>query len=265
VSGIGLRCDGVGKSFATESGAIEALCEVTFRVAPGEFVSLLGPSGCGKTTLLRIVAGLLRPGTGSVGFDGHGDRTRPPLALVFQEHGLLPWMTVVENVAFALEDRVPSRRERRERARRLVEQVGLGRFGDLYPGQLSRGMSQRVNLARGFAREPRLLLLDEPFASLDSLSRGTLQEELLAFLEATPTTVLLVTHDIEEAALLADRVLVFSPAPGTVVEEVRVDLPRPRDLEDWASEPVRSARLHLWRRLGAASRPDSVRPAGAER
>jgi len=263
VSGIGLRCDGLEKRFATDQGKIVALRDVAFRVAPGEFVSLLGPSGCGKTTLLRIVAGLLRPSAGSVEFDGLDDRSRPPLALVFQEHGLFPWMTVTENVAFALEDRVPRRRERLERARQLVEQVGLGRFGGLFPGQLSRGMSQRVNLARGFAREPRLLLLDEPFASLDSLSRGALQDELLAFLETMPTTVLLVTHDIEEAALLADRVLVFSPAPGRVVEEVTVELPRPRDLGDWASEPVRSARLHLWRRLGAAARRDLELPAGA--
>lgn len=254
--GLALACRNLGRRFRTPEGELVAVEDVSFQVGAGEFVSVVGPSGCGKTTLLRMIAGLLSPSAGEISFAAIDRRDRPRLALVFQEHGLFPWMSVVDNVAFALEDHPISRHERRERAREFVERVGLGRFGTLYPGQLSRGMRQRVNLARAFARDPQLLLLDEPFASLDAQSRRVLQEELLARWHRHPNTVLFVTHDIEEAVLLADRVLLMSDSPGRIVEEMPIALARPRDLTAWESEAVRQIRRHLWQRLAAATRRD---------
>ena len=163
-------------------------------------------------------------------------------------------MTVLDNVAFALDDRRVGWRSSRERARGFVEQVGLGSFRDLFPGQLSRGMRQRVNIARAFARNPQLLLLDEPFASLDALSRSILQQELLNRWHLHPNSVIFVTHDIEEAVLLADRVLLMSGTPGRIQEEFVVELPRPRDPGAWESPQVQDLRRHLWQALAEETR-----------
>lgn len=212
------------------SGELQALTEINITVARGEFVCLIGPSGCGKSTLLRIVAGLLAPSEGEVRL--MGERIQAPgrrVGLVFQQPTLLPWRTVEENVALplSLDDRSPA--EIQQRVRALLEMVGLTGFEREYPKHLSGGMAQRAAIARALAQNPEILLLDEPFGSLDALTRERLAAELLRIWEHHRRTVLMVTHSVEEAALLADRVVVLSPRPGRIVEIVEVPLPRPRD------------------------------------
>jgi sulfonate transport system ATP-binding protein len=224
-----LVLDGVEKEFTVDGRPVQALARIDLQLRRGEFVCLIGASGCGKSTILRMIAGLDRPTAGEVRVAGkavHGpglDRS-----LVFQEHRLLPWATVEQNVFLAL-DAVPL--DRAEKWRRVAEHlalVGLTDFARAYPSQLSGGMAQRAAIARGLVANPAILLLDEPLGALDSLTRSYLQDELLRIWEAEGTTTLMVTHDVEEALLLADRVVVLDPRPGRVRQIVRVDLPRPR-------------------------------------
>ncbi len=205
------------------------LQDVSFAVREGEFVSALGPSGCGKTTLARIIVGLEDVAAGSVLIDGHpAGPPGPDRCLVFQNYALLPWRTVVGNVELAMEIQGVPRSERRERARRFIDLVGLTGFEKRYPHQLSGGMQQRTGLARALAAEPRMLIMDEPFGAVDAQMRTLLQDELLRICERMNVTVLFVTHSIDEAVYLSDRILVFSARPGRPVAEVPVDLPRPR-------------------------------------
>ncbi|HEV8676792.1 MAG TPA: ABC transporter ATP-binding protein [Methylomirabilota bacterium] len=221
--------DGVAKTFTDRRGRqIEALHEVSLTVEEGEFVTVLGPSGCGKSTLLHILAGLLPPTRGRIVFEGLPEGG-PVSAIVFQEHALFPWRTVLGNVAFGLEVRGLPEAARQARVRALLELVGLQGFGDRYPHQLSGGMRQRVAIARALAVEPALLLMDEPFSALDAQSRALMQLELLALWERTRKSVLYVTHQIQEAVLLGDRVVVMTRRPGRVLTVRAVDLPRPRD------------------------------------
>ena len=220
------------------NGTFTALRDVSFKAAAGEFVSIVGPSGCGKSTLLDLIDGLAHPTRGEVKIAGRRvERPGADRAMVFQAHGLLPWRTVTGNIAFALEasEREALRREapaaRRERIARLIDLVGLKGFADFYPGALSGGMRQRVNLARALAVEPDILLMDEPFAALDAQTRDIMQVELLRVWQARQATVLFVTHSIQEAVFLADRVVVISGRPGTVKREIAIDLPRPRQPE----------------------------------
>jgi NitT/TauT family transport system ATP-binding protein len=210
-----------------------AIDRVDLSIVHGEFVCLLGPSGCGKTTLLNAVAGFLPISSGELTLRARPiTRPGPDRAMVFQQPGLLPWRDVLHNVTYGLE--MSGRMRKREaagRATELLKLVGLADFAHSYPHQLSGGMQQRVNLARALAVEPELLLLDEPFASVDAQTRETLQVELLAICERANVTALFVTHDIGEAVFLADRVCVFSRRPGRIVHEVRVRLPKPRDAE----------------------------------
>ena len=202
-------------------GAVDVLADVSLSVSHGEFVAIVGPSGCGKSTLLNLCSGWLHPTAGRV--------ERPErLRMVFQQDGLFPWMTVSENIDLGLRH-VTTGGERRTRAEALLALVGLGAFRDHYPHQLSGGMRQRVELARALGGDTDLLLMDEPFSSLDYLSRLRMRLELARLLREQPRTVLLVTHDIEEAAQLADRVLVLSDRPGRIRKEVRLSAPRPRD------------------------------------
>ena len=221
--------ESLSKTFASRGGGVvDALRDVSLTVEEGEFITILGPSGCGKSTLLHLVAGLLPPSRGRVVFEG-APQGRPLTSVVFQDHALFPWRTVRDNVAFGLEMRGVPAGERRRRAGRLLAMVGLDGFADRYPHHLSGGMRQRVAIARALAVDPALLLMDEPFSALDAQSRSLMQLELLALWERTPTSVLYVTHQIQEAVLLGDRVVVMTRRPGRILTSRPVDLPRPRD------------------------------------
>lgn len=213
-------------------GRFEALHDICLRVEPGEFVCLLGPSGCGKSTLLGALAGHLAPARGELRLDDASIRgPDPERGLVFQHHTLFPWKTVVENVAFGLKMKGVGRREREVRAREMIERVALGGFEHRYPGELSGGMQQRVEIARALINSPRVLLMDEPFGALDALTRARMQELLLDLWSTMRTTVLFVTHDIDEALFLADRIAILSRSPGRIVEELVVSGARPRRAE----------------------------------
>ncbi|HEY1294253.1 MAG TPA: ABC transporter ATP-binding protein [Chloroflexota bacterium] len=218
-------------------GGFLVLDRVSFKVGAGEFVSVLGPSGCGKTTLARILVGIEPLDQGEVMIDGHAPG--PPgqdRCLVFQNYGLFPWRTVAQNVELGLELRGLPTRDRREAARKYIELVGLRGFEKYYPHQISGGMQQRAGLARALSTQPRLLLMDEPFGAVDAQMRTALQDQLLRVCEVTGATVLFVTHSVEEAIYLSDRIVIFSARPGRVVEEVTVDLPKPRYASDVRSD-----------------------------
>jgi nitrate/nitrite transport system ATP-binding protein len=229
-----LQIDSVRMVFETKKGPFCALEEIKLEIRAGEFVSLIGHSGCGKSTLLNIVAGLLKATDGHVllaerEVTGPG----PDRGVVFQNHSLLPWLTCFENVHLAAE-RVFGAAERKsrlkERVRRALDLVQLGHAGDKYPHELSGGMKQRVGIARALSIEPKVLLLDEPFGALDALTRARLQDELMRIVAATGSTVLMVTHDIDEAVLLSDRVVMMTNGPAATIGRIlAIDLPRPRD------------------------------------
>jgi len=221
-------CENVGKVYSTTRGPLVALRGITFKTAESEFVCMVGPSGCGKTTLLKIVAGLVEVTSGAVRYEGH-ERGAPRNAMVFQDESIFPWMSVLDNVAFPLEMRGVARRHRLETAEEFVERVGLRRFAANYPHELSMGMKQRVGIARALACYPEVLLMDEPFAALDAQMKAVLQEELVTLWSRYQRTVLYVTHDIEEAIFLGDRVLVMSRNPGRLIADLPVPFPRPRE------------------------------------
>jgi NitT/TauT family transport system ATP-binding protein len=245
----GLRCQDLSYRYTTPGGVIAALGGVTFSATGHEIVSVVGPSGCGKTTLLKLVSGLLEPTSGSIQFDPPANGARPGNALVFQDHGLFPWINVVDNVAFGLEMRGINRHERRARAGVFLERIGLAEFSDRYPHELSVGMQQRVGIARAFVSDVPLLLMDEPFGSLDAQTRLLLQEELLRIWGQDRKLVVFVTHDIEEAILLGDRVLVMSGRPGRILEEIPIPLRRPRPLAAPDRPDVTEVKWHIWHLL----------------
>jgi len=231
-----------------------ALDGVELAVEPGEIVALIGPNGSGKSTLLRVVAGLLAPDRGDVAIDGRPiDGPDPRVGLVFQEPRLLPWRTTAANVEYPLELAGIGWAERRARVATLLETVGLETAASQIPSHLSGGMRQRAALARTLALEPEVLLLDEPFSALDELTRERLNLELLAITARTPTTVLLVTHSVQEAIFLADRVIVLSERPGRVVADIRVELSRPRSLGDLDAAVVSATALRIRAQLGEAA------------
>lgn len=242
-----LTVDHLAKSYLSPRGTVCALNNVSFRVGQGEFVALLGPSGCGKSTLLRLVAGLLTPDSGTLTFPGwpHPPKRR----FVFQNHALFPWMTVLNNVAFGLEMDGVSKADRHERAAAQLTVMGLADFTGHYPHELSGGMCQRAAIAQAFVTQPDILLMDEPLRSLDAQTRLVIQEDLLALWEKTRPMVLYVTHDIEEALLLADRVLVMSGRPGHIREEINVLFGRPRDLTGRSHPKIEELKWHIWNML----------------
>ena len=251
-----LHIKGIDKTF-TRAGKppVEALRSIHLSIQEGEFVSIVGASGSGKSTLLRIIDGLLAPTAGTVTVDGKiVSRPGPDRAMVFQQDSLLPWKTVTENVAYGLSLANRPKREVAQIAQRFVDLTGLRGFEGHYPHQLSGGMRQRVNVARALAVDPRILLLDEPFAALDAQTREIMQTELLSIWQATRKTVLLITHQIDEAVFLSDRVVVLSARPGRVREEVRIDLPRPRDLQ-LKRDPAFVRHVdHIWKLIEAEVR-----------
>jgi NitT/TauT family transport system ATP-binding protein len=236
-----LASEGVYKAFASRDGEVRALHDVSLEVCEGEFVSLVGPSGCGKTTLLRILGGLLEADKGRVRIDGRTlVQPRREIGFVFQNPTLMPWRTVLQNVTLPLEVQGKNGNNHRHRAMELLGLVGLLGFENLHPHELSGGMQQRVAIARALVYEPSILLMDEPFGSLDAITRNQMNLELLRIWHATGKTVLMVTHTIQEAIFLADRVLIMSPRPGHIEATVHVDLPRPRDTEIYYNESFAS-------------------------
>ncbi len=230
--------EAVSKTYADRAGRpVSALSAIDFTVDAEEFVAILGPSGCGKSTLLNIIAGLLRPTSGNVFFEGVPSAARSITATVFQEFALFPWRTVQGNIEFGLEEAGVEKRERRRRAHQHIELMGLTGFEARYPHQLSGGMRQRVGIARALAVEPAVLLMDEPFSALDAQTRQLMQEELLTIWERTRKTIVYVTHNIHEAVYMADRVIVLSRRPGRVLAEVPIELKRPR-VEALLGEPA---------------------------
>lgn len=239
---------GVSKSF--KDGQILALEDLSLDIAPGEFVSIVGPSGCGKTTLLRLIDGLIAPDEGEVLVKGRPPVPTQDMAMVFQSARLLPWRTVAGNIEFVLGLRGLSSRDGRARALALLGAVGLRDFADAYPHELSGGMQQRVGLARALAVEPEVFLMDEPFAALDAMTRETLRGELLRLWERRRMAVVFVTHDIDEAIILSQRIVVLRPRPGRLDAVVPVDLPQPR----WKADPrglpaFADLRRDLWERI----------------
>lgn len=228
---ITVSCVDVSQQYETRRATVVALDGATLDILPGEFVSLLGPSGCGKTTLLRLIAGLERPHRGVVSIDGQAvESPHPELGVVFQNDLLMPWRTIVDNVLIQADVRGSNTPEMRKRALELLEQVGLGGFEDKYPKELSGGMRQRVGICRALLHRPRLLLMDEPFAALDAMTRDQISVDLADIAQRSGTTVVFVTHSIVEAVFLSDRILVMSARPGRIASEVNVDLERPRGL-----------------------------------
>jgi NitT/TauT family transport system ATP-binding protein len=229
----------------------QALAGVSLDIGDGEFLCIVGPSGCGKTTLLRIMGELETPSTGSVEMRrSAGAEGRPLHSMVFQEQSLMPWLTVADNVAFGLEMRGVPRKERHERCNQFIEMVGLENFRQHYPHQLSGGMKQRASLARAFVNDPEVLLMDEPFAALDAQNKVLLQEELLKIWERNRKTVVYITHSIDEALLLGDRVVVMTGVPGRVKEILKVDFGRPRDVVGTRATPrFNELTVEIWRML----------------
>ena len=223
---------GVQMTFNSSSSYLEALAEASFSVLPNEFVCIIGPSGCGKSTLLRILAGLVPPSAGQVLLQGQPLREPSPrVGFVFQHADLMPWRSTLQNVMLSLDIQGIPRERAERRAREALQLVGLGDFRDSHPDNLSGGMRQRVALARALVYDPDILLLDEPFGALDALTRERMSCELLRIWQARRKTVIMVTHDIQEAIFLADRVLTMSPRPGRIERQVGIDLPRPRSME----------------------------------
>ncbi|MEK7229663.1 MAG: ABC transporter ATP-binding protein [Candidatus Binatota bacterium] len=230
--------------------SVTALKELTLDVAKGEFVSLVGPSGCGKSTFLNVLLGLLKPDGGEIRLNGK-QITGPgqERAMVFQEFGLLPWRTVLANVELGLELKGVQALVRRERAMELIKMAGLAGFASHYPHELSGGMKQRVGLARALVTDPEVLLMDEPFAALDAQTRDLMQLELLQIWDRTKKTVVFVTHSIEEAAYLSDRVIVISARPGRAKDVMKIALPRPRDYEMRLSAEFNDIKARIWASL----------------
>jgi len=239
-----IRVERVAKRF----GAFQALEGADLHVDEGEFVCLIGASGCGKSTLLRIIAGFETATEGYVFVDGQQvTAPGPERGMVFQDYGLFPWLSVRDNIGFGPVARGLPKRQIRETVDRFIEMIGLEKFADNYPHQLSGGMKQRVAIARVLANDARVVLMDEPFGALDAMTRERLQDELLDIWARTKLTVIFVTHAIEEAILLADRVVAMSPGPGRIVSQTPVELARPRDVSSVAFNALRrtlSAQLH---------------------
>lgn len=242
-------CKDIRKAYPSSQGELEAIKQIELDVREQEFICIVGPSGCGKSTFLKIIAGLIEPSQGSIHF-------RQPLfngqlrsAMVFQEQAVFPWMTVLDNVAFGLEVQGIDKNLRREKAAEFISKVGLGKFSQVYPHELSGGMRQRVAILRAFLADPQILLMDEPFGPLDSQTRLVMQEELLKIWKEHKKTVIYVTHDIEEAIMLGDRVLVMSGRPGRIREEISIPFTRPRQFTLRDHPQLIEMKWEIWRML----------------
>jgi NitT/TauT family transport system ATP-binding protein len=249
-----LATHGLGKTFAARSGPTVALTDVSFAVHRKEFVSVIGPSGCGKSTLIRLLAGLEQPSHGEVRLDGKlvsgPGRER---GMVFQGYTLFPWLSVLDNVSFGPRMGGVDAKQASDKAREWLEVVGLTRFASHYPDQLSGGMKQRVAIARALANEPRILLMDEPFGALDAQTRADMQRHLLRIWDSIDLTILFITHDLDEAVYLSDRIVVLAAHPGRIAEVVEVPVPRPRAREQLLSGPFLATKRRLEELIYGAS------------
>jgi NitT/TauT family transport system ATP-binding protein len=242
-----LAVDDITKRFETPEGPVIAVDGVSLSVAPGEFVGVIGPSGCGKSTLFNIIGGLLDGYEGTVKVAGDLVRgPHPAIGMIFQEESTFPWRTVIDNVAFPLEIAGMAKRERYERAKHFVSLVGLDGFERRYPAELSGGMRQRVSMARTLAAEPKIMLMDEPFAALDEQTRLLLGDKVLQIQQELKQTTLLITHNITEAVQLSDRILVMTYRPGKLKRMIKIDLPRPRSSEIVSSEAFGRYVAQIW-------------------
>ncbi|HSV26133.1 MAG TPA: ABC transporter ATP-binding protein [Xanthobacteraceae bacterium] len=242
-----LVVDDIVKQFDTPEGPLVAVDHVSLSVRPGEFLAVIGPSGCGKSTLFNVIGGLLDGYQGAVTVGGEAVRgPHPAIGMVFQEESTFPWRTVIENVAFPLEIAGMSKKDRFDKAKKFIALVGLSGFERRYPAELSGGMRQRVAIARTLASEPKILLMDEPFASLDEQTRLLLGDKVLQIQQDLKQTTLLITHNITEAVQLADRILVMTYRPGRVKRIVEIDLPRPRSSDVVSSEAFGRYIAQIW-------------------
>jgi NitT/TauT family transport system ATP-binding protein len=242
-----LVVDRVTKRFDTPDGSLTAVDDVSLTVAPGEFLAVIGPSGCGKSTLFNVIGGLVDSYEGRISVAGETvSGPHPSIGMVFQEESTFPWRTVIDNVAFPLEIAGMAKAERYDKARHFVELVGLDGFERRYPAELSGGMRQRVSMARTLASEPKILLMDEPFAALDEQTRLLLGDKVLQIQQQLKQTTLLITHNITEAVQLSDRILVMTYRPGKVKRMVAIDLPRPRSSEIVSSEAFGRYVAQIW-------------------
>lgn len=239
----------VNKCYTLPTGSVTAVKDFNLEVEDGEFVCIVGPSGCGKSTFLRILAGLIPHTSGHVEIIPGEDSSRPLNNMVFQEYAIFPWKTVLNNVAFGMEMRGFPKKQRYEIAMDWIQRVGLARFASYYPHQLSGGMKQRVSIARALANDPEVLLMDEPLGALDAQTRVVLQEELMRIWESYRKTVVYVTHNIEEAVLLGDRVVLMTAHPGTNKAIIPVDIPRPRSIKTTGTSEFASLSYAIWEAL----------------
>ena len=252
---VALEATGVRKNYAKDGRTLAVLDVERFQVREGEFVTLIGPSGCGKSTLLHIMGGFIPADAGSIRVYGSTvDGPGPDRGMMFQEFALFPWKTVEGNVAWGLEAQGFRKGEIADTVAAYLEMIGLTEFRNHYPAELSGGMKQRVALARVLAFNPKVLLMDEPFGALDAQTRETMQEEVTSLWERTRKTIVFVTHDIEEAVFLGDRVVVLTARPGRILEEVKIELPRPRSLEVKKSLQCHEYRNMIWDLIRSESR-----------
>jgi NitT/TauT family transport system ATP-binding protein len=252
---IALEASGVRKTYTKDGRSLAVLDVERFAVREGEFVTIIGPSGCGKSTLLHIMGGFIPADAGAISVYGNAvSGPGPDRGMMFQEFALFPWKTVEGNVAWGLEAQGFKKQEINDTVRAYLEMIGLTEFRNHYPAELSGGMKQRVALARVLAFNPKVLLMDEPFGALDAQTRETMQEEVTRLWERTRKTIVFVTHDIEEAVFLGDRVVVLSARPGRIREDIRIDLPRPRTLEIKKSTQCHQYRNTIWDLIRSESR-----------
>jgi NitT/TauT family transport system ATP-binding protein len=265
-----LAVDNIVKHFETPEGILKAVDGISFTVAPGEFLAVIGPSGCGKSTLFNIIGGLLDGYEGRVSVAGETVRgPHPSVGMIFQEESAFPWRTVLDNVAFPLEIAGMAKAERLEKARHFVELVGLDGFERSYPAELSGGMRQRVSMARTLASEPKILLMDEPFAALDEQTRLLLGDKVLQIQQDLKQTTLLITHNLTEAVQLSDRILVMTYRPGKMKRMVEIKLPRPRSSEIVGSDAFGHYVAQIWNDLREEAskglKDDEARRGGTRR